>query len=380
MRGGPRRTRREELHNFLGSQSPTSLLTDVSLAPKTADSAPHCVALLSPAVSVRFSSLPPSSVTAPLSPSNSDLDELVAETVVSPDSPVRSAPLVSPAESSAAATTAGRDETPPWFAGADQDEWEDPYSAVNLILAAQHATERPPLADPPPRVPPKITCEEPLLQDQCPVRPRSGLASASSHRSLWRATTRYLQLTWEWPENLKGVYWCMSEVSAWINSCVRIPFYKYFDRHFRGAGVSETSLCFLYSFQAACYGSVRCRSEKEVEQTELSESMSTSGLRATRSDLVFADDGEMVSVVVRTVVELTGTALVLLRTEAFRFPPSAVPFLIFCKAVEVLSVRDRLPESDVYTGTLRLHEETVEDTGLGAAVDRGADCACSTAD
>ncbi|KAI9986995.1 hypothetical protein PInf_026101 [Phytophthora infestans] len=163
------------------------------------------------------------------------------------------------------------------------------------------------------------------------------------------------QLTWEWPENLKGVYWCMSEVNAWINSCVRIPFYKYFDRHFRGAGVSETSLCFLYSFQAACYGSVRCRSEKEVEQTELSESMSTSGLRATRSDLVFADDGEMVSVVVRTVVELTGTALVLLRTEAFRFPPSAVPFLIFCKAVES-KTPDSVPPSIVVPIALALQQ------------------------
>ncbi|KAG1699229.1 hypothetical protein DVH05_014146 [Phytophthora capsici] len=46
----------------------------------------------------------------------------------------------------------------------------------------------------------------------------------------------------------------MNQVNAWINSCQRVPFYKYFDRHFRGAGASETNLCFLYSFQAACYG------------------------------------------------------------------------------------------------------------------------------
>ncbi|KAG1699228.1 hypothetical protein DVH05_014145 [Phytophthora capsici] len=150
----------EELHDFLGSQSPTSLLNDVSLAPEAAASTPWCVTLPSPAVSVRLPSLPPSSVAAPLSPRNSDSAESVAETVISPDSPVRSAPLVA---SAVVAAPAGRDETPPWFADADQEEWEDPYSAVNLILAAQDVTERPPLASPS-RIPPKIACRKPLLQ------------------------------------------------------------------------------------------------------------------------------------------------------------------------------------------------------------------------
>eukprot|EP00644_Phytophthora_capsici_P011928 jgi/Phyca11/15230/fgenesh1_pg.PHYCAscaffold_12_\ len=119
----------EELHDFLVSQSPTSLLNYVSLAPETAASTPRCVALPSPAVSVCSPSLPPSSVAAPLPPSNPVAGEPVAETVISPESPV----------------------------------------------------------------------------------------------------------------------------DAWINSCKRVPFYKYFDRHFRGAGASETNLCFFYSFQAACY-------------------------------------------------------------------------------------------------------------------------------
>ncbi|KAI9992346.1 hypothetical protein PInf_017743 [Phytophthora infestans] len=98
----------KEPHDFLGSQSPMSLLNGVS---------------------------------------NSDSDGSVVETVISLDPPVRSAPLASPAVSSdvatAASATAGRDETPSWLA------WEDPYSAVNLILAAQEVTERPPLADSP---------------------------------------------------------------------------------------------------------------------------------------------------------------------------------------------------------------------------------------
>eukprot|EP00644_Phytophthora_capsici_P009035 jgi/Phyca11/14191/fgenesh1_pg.PHYCAscaffold_6_\ len=113
----------EELHDFLVSQSPTSLLNDVSLAPETDSSTPRCVALPSPAVSVRSPSLPPSSVAAPLPPRNSDSGEPVAEIV-----------------------------------------------------------------------------------------------------------------------------------NTWINSCKRVPFCKYIDRHFHGAGASEANLCFLYSFQAACYG------------------------------------------------------------------------------------------------------------------------------
>ncbi|KAI9986870.1 hypothetical protein PInf_025839 [Phytophthora infestans] len=145
---------KEELHDFLGSQSPLSRLNGVSLAPKTATSDPHCVVPPSPAVSV--SSLPPSSAGAPPSPSKSASGESVAETVTSPDSPVRSAPLVLPAVSSAVATAAsaaaGRDETP--------------HDSRTLIKTME---------------------------------------------------TEGAQLTWEWPENLKGVYWSMNQVNAWIN-------------------------------------------------------------------------------------------------------------------------------------------------------------------
>ncbi|KAG6616652.1 uncharacterized protein IUM83_13056 [Phytophthora cinnamomi] len=63
-----------------------------------------------------------------------------------------------------------------------------------------------------------------------------------------------LQLTWEWPGNLEGVYWCMNQINQWIESGKRVTFTKFFEQHFRGAGASKTILCFLYSFQAACYG------------------------------------------------------------------------------------------------------------------------------
>eukprot|EP00644_Phytophthora_capsici_P004856 jgi/Phyca11/12611/fgenesh1_pg.PHYCAscaffold_1_\ len=78
----------EVLHDFLGSQSPTLLLNDVSLAPKTDASTPPCVTLPSPSVTVRLPSLSPSSVAAPQSPSNLASGESVAETVISSDSPL----------------------------------------------------------------------------------------------------------------------------------------------------------------------------------------------------------------------------------------------------------------------------------------------------
>ncbi|KAG1693515.1 hypothetical protein DVH05_023280 [Phytophthora capsici] len=221
----------EGLHEFLGSQSPTSLINDVSLAPKTAASTSRCVTLSSPAVSVRFPSLPPSSVAAPLSPSNSDSGESVVETVIPPDSPVRSAPMVA---SAVVATPAGRNETPPWFADTDQEEWEDPSSAVNLILAAQAVTERPPLADPP-EFHPRLHAENLCFKANAPFDPDrvwqvrlliDRYCELPHVAFLVEWETEGVRLTWEWPENLKGVYWCMNQVNAWVNSCKRVPFYN----------------------------------------------------------------------------------------------------------------------------------------------------------
>ncbi|KAF4129458.1 hypothetical protein GN958_ATG21413 [Phytophthora infestans] len=179
---------KEELHDFLGSQSPLSRLNGVSLAPKTATSDPHCVVPPSPAVSV--SSLPPSSAGAPPSPSKSASGESVAETVTSPDSPVH--------------------------------EWEDSNSAVSLILAARDVTERPPLADPP-EVHPRPHAENLCYKPNAPFDPdhvlrvrllfdRYGELPHVAFLVEWK--TEGAQLTWEWPENLKGVYWSMNQQSA----------------------------------------------------------------------------------------------------------------------------------------------------------------------
>ncbi|ETL94005.1 hypothetical protein L917_07959 [Phytophthora nicotianae] len=131
------------------------------------------------------------------------------------------------------------------FADADQDEWEDPYSAVNLKLAAQDDTERPPVADPP-EFHPISYAENLCYKANAPFDPdqvwqvrllidRYGELPHVAFLVEWE--TEGVQLTWEWPENLKGVYWCMNQVNA--------------------AGSSETNLCFLHSFQAACYGLVQ---------------------------------------------------------------------------------------------------------------------------
>ncbi|ETP35164.1 hypothetical protein F442_16596 [Phytophthora nicotianae P10297] len=120
------------------------------------------------------------------------------------------------------------------FADADQDKWEDPYSAVNLKLAAQDDTERPPVADPPEFHPISYAenlcykAKAPFDPDQvwqvCLLIDRYGELPHVAFLVEWE--TEGVQLTWEWPENLKSVYWCMNQV----NACKRISFYKNFDR------------------------------------------------------------------------------------------------------------------------------------------------------
>ncbi|GMF35628.1 unnamed protein product [Phytophthora fragariaefolia] len=46
----------------------------------------------------------------------------------------------------------------------------------------------------------------------------------------------------------------MDQVNAWKAAETDISFNAYYGDNFRGAGLSDKNLCFLYAFQAACHG------------------------------------------------------------------------------------------------------------------------------
>ncbi|EGZ29812.1 hypothetical protein PHYSODRAFT_309974 [Phytophthora sojae] len=77
-------------------------------------------------------------------------------------------------------------------------------------------------------------------------------ASSPRHRRCWEY--KPCQLSWEWPEHLKHVYWCMNQVNKWKAAGTDLSFIAFYGKNFRGAGASDTNLCFLYAFQAACFG------------------------------------------------------------------------------------------------------------------------------
>ncbi|OWZ04074.1 hypothetical protein PHMEG_00024090 [Phytophthora megakarya] len=111
----------------------------------------------------------------------------------------------------------------------EKEEWEDddntdPWAAINLIRASLAITERPPLPPPPKRHPSATWWNH--------FNPEAEVDTEADYniRKLidrWGKPgyVAYL-LSWEWPENLKSVYWC----------------------------IDQSGRCFLHAFQAACSG------------------------------------------------------------------------------------------------------------------------------
>ncbi|OWZ02489.1 hypothetical protein PHMEG_00025940 [Phytophthora megakarya] len=58
------------------------------------------------------------------------------------------------------------------------------------------------------------------------------------------------QLSWEWPENLQSVYWCIDQVNKWKARDPSISFNRYYGKSFGRAG----DWCFFHAFQEACFG------------------------------------------------------------------------------------------------------------------------------
>ncbi|KAG3111717.1 hypothetical protein PI125_g8877 [Phytophthora idaei] len=147
-----------------------------------------------------------------------------------------------------------------------KEEWEDdndpdPYAAASLIRASLIITGCPPLPSPPERHPSAgwwnhYNPEAPVdTEAACAVRKlidRHGEPPHVAYLVEWNC--RPCQLSWEWPENLKHVYWCMNQVNKWMAAASDLSFNAFYGSNFRGAGASEENLCFLHAFQAACYG------------------------------------------------------------------------------------------------------------------------------
>ncbi|KAG2806678.1 hypothetical protein PC129_g11436 [Phytophthora cactorum] len=147
-----------------------------------------------------------------------------------------------------------------------KEEWEDgndpdPYAAANLTRASLTITERPPLPSPPERHPSAGWWNH--YNPEAPVDTEAAYAGRKLiDRHVEPPHVAYLvewncrpcQLSWEWAENLKNVYWCMNQVNKWKAATSDLSFNTFYGSNFRGAGALEENLCFLYAFQATCYG------------------------------------------------------------------------------------------------------------------------------
>ncbi|POM78148.1 Hypothetical protein PHPALM_4359 [Phytophthora palmivora] len=146
----------------------------------------------------------------------------------------------------------------------DLDEYEDPndpYSAASLLRAAENIPERPSLPDAPTRHPSAnwkntYNPEAPIDPDAVySIRKLIDRISTPPHVAyLVEWNCRPCQLSWERPENLREVPWRINQVNAWKASGSDLSFKSFYGSNFRGAGANEKNLCFLYAFQAACYG------------------------------------------------------------------------------------------------------------------------------
>ncbi|POM78957.1 Hypothetical protein PHPALM_3450 [Phytophthora palmivora] len=219
-----------------------SVLPFQEMAEPDFDLAPDLLAVtqyMSPTASPSSAALPPAT------PVDVDFGDL---TLVTPpaSSTVRSSGVASPA---------------PAAAESDDDDLDmygdpdDPYSAASLLRAAENIPERTSLPDVSTRHPSAnwkntYNSEAPIDPDAVyPIRKLVDRIGTPPHLALSTLPT-----SWEWPENLGEVPWCINQVNAWKASGSDLSFNAFYGSNFRGAGANEKNLCFLYAFQAACYG------------------------------------------------------------------------------------------------------------------------------
>ncbi|ETI30775.1 hypothetical protein F443_22108, partial [Phytophthora nicotianae P1569] len=203
---------------------------------------------------------------APAAPSG--VPESPASGVASPDAPS------SPAELPVASAASSVAESPPADAGspsivppiiasphrnraADPDEEKsdsDPYDVDALLAAAESVLERPKLPEPPERHPsarwwnhfnPDASVNTRRNYPLKKLLDRWGTPPHVAYLVEWDVTP--CQLSWEWPENLRSVVYLIHQVNQWRASGDPRSFNAYYRQHFRGAGASETGLCFLES-------------------------------------------------------------------------------------------------------------------------------------
>ncbi|ETP53448.1 hypothetical protein F442_01646 [Phytophthora nicotianae P10297] len=209
---------------------------------------------------------------APAAPSG--VPESPASGVASPDAPS------SPAELPVASAASSVAESPPADAGspsivpliiasphrnraADPDEEKsdsDPYDVDELLAAAEYVLERPKLPEPPERHPsarwwnhfnPDASVNTRRNYPLKKLLDRWGTPPHVAYLVEWDVTP--CQLSWEWPENLRSVVYLIHQVNQWRASGDPRSFNAYNRQYFRGAGASETGLCFLESVRVACF-------------------------------------------------------------------------------------------------------------------------------
>ncbi|OWZ13896.1 hypothetical protein PHMEG_00012710 [Phytophthora megakarya] len=145
-----------------------------------------------------------------------------------------------------------------------KEEWEDDddtdhWVAVNLIRASLAITERPPLPSPPKRhlsatwwnhFNPEAEVD---TEADYSIRKLIDWWGEPPHVAyLVEWDIKPCQLSWEWPENLKWVYWCIDQGNK--GSDPSISFNRYYGKSFGCAGDSKSGRCFLHAFQAVCFG------------------------------------------------------------------------------------------------------------------------------